>query len=166
MEKSLFERLKDNTPKFNIGNVLDIPTGKFLNGGLQRGEFVVHSARRHGPNMVLMTQLMEANDKAKPGTPERWMTAARLLQYMGYNVTFTDPNQPPTVTWMNLEGNGKAEEKMIHDILHRDYEIEPKQDLSHLNGEDFFKALKAIVEGEPSSVVVFDSIPQESTHLS
>lgn len=166
MEKSLFKRLTDSMEQFNTGALFDIPTGTF-NGGLKPGEFAVHAAlpNKTGPNYALIDRLFTELERFSPNTYRRRVAAVNLLRVMGYSVTWEDEKTEPAVHWINTEGNGDAEAKMIEDIFERDYRTEPRIDVSHLNGSDFYAAMKSILNGESTDgkVITIDSITQEST---
>lgn len=167
MEAKLFDRLKESMQQFNVGDMLDIPTGKFLNGGLNRGDFVVHAAfpNKTGPNYTLISKWMVELEKLKPNTPERWLAAGRLLQYMGYTVTWKG-DECPDVHWINTEGNAEDEAKMIDDFFNRDYLSEPRLDLSHLSGDVAYAKMQEMLNCWTKPAIICDSISQDSTEKS
>lgn len=168
MEAKLFDRLKGSMAQFNTGAMLDIPTGKFVDGGLKRGDFVVHAARPRmtGPNYTLIGKWLAELEKLKPNTPERWQAAGRILQYMGYAVTWKGDDTCPEVHWINTEGNAEDEAKMIDDFFNRYYLSEPRLDLSQLDGDVAYAKMREMLNCWTKPVIICDSISQDSTEKS
>lgn len=167
MDNKLFEDLKGSMEHFNAGALFDIPTGQLLDGGIKRGEYVTFAAflRKTGPNYALIGKWRTTLEGLKPNTLARWVAATNLLRYLGYSVTWTAEDVCPVVHWVNTEGNGDEEAKMIEDILHRDFTIEPRTEVSPLSGEELYANMKkALISG--AERIVFDSITQDSTHQS
>lgn len=167
MEASLFKRLKESMLQFNTGGVLDIPLGQYVaaNGDPTQFDPPPVYPSKTGPNWTLVAKWMVELEKLKPNTHSRWLAAGKLLQYMGYSVTWKG-DACPEVHWINTEGNAEDEAKMIDDLFNRDYQCEPRLDLSHLSGDVAYAKMQEMLNCWTKSVIVCDSISQDSTHKS
>ncbi|ABY63291.1 hypothetical protein ST201phi2-1p468 [Pseudomonas phage 201phi2-1] len=163
MENTLFNKLTESMQSFNTSPLFDIPTGKYLEGGDLLKGLAGHAVlHKGGPSIQLITKLWALVEEYEPNTVSRYTAAYHLLRVMGYDVRWEDTTKCPDVFWINTEGNGEDEAKMIHDILHRDYKLEPKADLPEgLSGAELYEWFKGINNKEP--VLIIDSISQEST---
>lgn len=166
METSLFNRLKESMLQFNLPESLDIPLGQYIaaNGDPTQFDPPPVYPSKTGPNYSLIAKWMVELEKLKPNTHSRWLAAGKLLQYMGYSVTWKG-DAYPEVHWMNTEGNGADEAKMIDDIFNRDYLSEPRLDLSQLNGADAQAKMREILNCWDKPVII-DSATQVYTYQS
>lgn len=162
-ESMFYDRNPALRPILNTGSLLDIPTGKYWEDsdplkGLT-GQAVLCKS---GPSIQLITKLWALVEEYEPNTLSRWISAYNLLRAIGYDVRWEDESKCPEVFWINTEGNGEDEAKMIHDIFHRDYKLEPKADFPEgLSGTELYEWFKGLSSKEP--LIVIDSISQETT---
>lgn len=168
MEAKLFGRLKGSMSQFNIPGFLDIPLGQYVaaNGDPTQFDPPPVYPSKTGPNYTLIGKWLVELEKLKPNTQERWQAAGRILQYMGYAVTWKGEDTCPEVHWINTEGNAEDEAKMIDDFFNRDYLSEPRLDLSQLDGDTAFAKMKEMLNCWTKPVIICDSISQDSTEKS
>lgn len=127
MKADIFNQLTQRLPQLDIKSLPNMPTSGFKRGELA---MVYATPPSNGKSMGYLSQLMEQNRKFAPNTVERWTTAVHLLRYMGYTVEWEDQSECPVVFWVNTEGNGDAEAKMIDGILNYDYLANGDKDIT------------------------------------
>lgn len=155
MEKKLFDQIKRSTPK--MGEIFDIPTGKYITSNLPTGEEMTNGLSIERLNQVLGSQavrrpmsgrgthlinlLEQEIKKTKGGTVERFRLAANLFVALGLHVKWDGTTKAPEVSWFDTEGwsSGLDISGMIHDKLYKD--PEPVKDDADRLGEHFYTQL-------------------------
>lgn len=160
MEKQLFDKLKKSMVSFN--HTLEVPTGKFENGGKEitlNGGFTsmphltVPNPKGSYRSMYLMNQLILMVKESAPGTKDRMMAAANLLSLIGFKVELKDG--VPTVWWTDIEEHtdNVAMAKIVDEIVNKDFNDGTEHWLATLSHELLSPELKAEVM---TSISLFD----------
>lgn len=163
MEKQLFERLKASMKSFNTAPLFDIPLGGYTTGSLP-----IMAGRDMGPSIQMILKYQTILEQYAPNTRERWISAINLLRYMRYTVKWEDESKCPEVYWINTEGNGDAEAKMIDDIFNRDYvkeRLAESKSPKLLDTTEMYELLKSHVAKAGHGFTI-DSLTQDSTEQS
>lgn len=159
MEKKLFNRLKESMLSFNTNPLLDIPTGGYVaTEAKPRASWDMRGMAPRNMSMWMLTKLQSVLESHAPGTFGRWYSAAQMLTYMGYTVKWDDETKCPQVFWVNTEGNAEQEAQMIQDIMHRDYEENPRLTVpSEFDGKQTLELMKHAMNGTLTPTII-DSI--------
>lgn len=123
--------------QINLPAMLDITTGKFevpevltkgqiLNGGLtqlQLSPFLGAGSSKVVPNMLRLDRILTLLKQTPPCTRQRYALVAQYFSGpSGFGVQY-DPesDEPPTISWTDMEGNMDWVEGTIEKFLNKDY---------------------------------------------